>query len=154
MCWPWPEEDLYWFWSQKVKSQGHIWTLKFASFLHDNSITFRHTIMILHTLVGQHPNLCTTICPTLCQGMEGAWGIDTYSRYILTVETLYFIHIYETAQEQYSACLLISFMSCLQAALIMQVLQLTDQQIAMLPPDQRTSILILKDQISKSAAQW
>lgn len=29
----------------------------------------------------------------------------------------------------------------------MQVLQLTDQQIAMLPPDQRASILILKEQI-------
>lgn len=41
----------------------------------------------------------------------------------------------------------------LQAALIMQVLQLTDQQIAMLPPEQRQSILILKEQISKSAAQ-
>nr|XP_022287668.1 cleavage stimulation factor subunit 2-like [Crassostrea virginica] len=40
-----------------------------------------------------------------------------------------------------------------KAALIMQVLQLTDQQIAMLPPDQRQSILILKEQISKSAAQ-
>lgn len=40
-----------------------------------------------------------------------------------------------------------------KAALIMQVLQLTDQQIAMLPPDQRASILILKEQISKSAAQ-
>ncbi|XP_021376877.1 cleavage stimulation factor subunit 2-like isoform X2 [Mizuhopecten yessoensis] len=38
-----------------------------------------------------------------------------------------------------------------KAALIMQVLQLTDQQIAMLPPDQRQSILILKDQIAKSA---
>nr|KAG5705062.1 hypothetical protein BaRGS_018792 [Batillaria attramentaria] len=36
------------------------------------------------------------------------------------------------------------------AALIMQVLQLTDQQIAMLPPDQRQSILILKEQISKN----
>ncbi|XP_048766239.1 cleavage stimulation factor subunit 2 tau variant-like [Ostrea edulis] len=40
-----------------------------------------------------------------------------------------------------------------KAALIMQVLQLTDQQIAMLPPEQRQSILILKEQISKSAAQ-
>ena len=39
-----------------------------------------------------------------------------------------------------------------QAALIMQVLQLTDQQIAMLPPDQRQSILILKDQLTKNAA--
>jgi cleavage stimulation factor subunit 2 len=38
----------------------------------------------------------------------------------------------------------------LQAALIMQVLQLTDQQIAMLPPEQRQSILILKDQLTKS----
>lgn len=42
--------------------------------------------------------------------------------------------------------------SILQAALIMQVLQLTDQQIAMLPPEQRQSILILKDQLSKN--QW
>ncbi|KAK7107641.1 cleavage stimulation factor subunit 2-like [Littorina saxatilis] len=37
-----------------------------------------------------------------------------------------------------------------KAALIMQVLQLTDQQIAMLPPEQRQSILILKDQLSKN----
>lgn len=38
-----------------------------------------------------------------------------------------------------------------KAALIMQVLQLSDEQIAMLPPDQRQSILILKDQIARSA---
>lgn len=41
--------------------------------------------------------------------------------------------------------------SVLQAALIMQVLQLTDAQIANLPTDQRQSILILKEQIAKSA---
>ena len=40
-----------------------------------------------------------------------------------------------------------------QAALIMQVLQLTDQQIAMLPADQRQSILILKEQIARSGGQ-
>lgn len=34
-----------------------------------------------------------------------------------------------------------------KAALIMQVLQLTDEQIALLPPEQRQSILILKEQI-------
>ncbi|KAM5146618.1 cleavage stimulation factor subunit 2 isoform 2-T2 [Mantella aurantiaca] len=38
-----------------------------------------------------------------------------------------------------------------KAALIMQVLQLTPDQIAMLPPEQRQSILILKEQIQKSA---
>ncbi|XP_060044643.1 cleavage stimulation factor subunit 2 tau variant isoform X2 [Erinaceus europaeus] len=38
-----------------------------------------------------------------------------------------------------------------KAALIMQVLQLTADQIAMLPPEQRQSILILKEQIQKSA---
>lgn len=38
-----------------------------------------------------------------------------------------------------------------KAALIMQVLKLTDEQIAILPPDQRTSILMLKEQIAKSA---
>ncbi|CAN0551985.1 unnamed protein product [Rangifer tarandus platyrhynchus] len=37
-----------------------------------------------------------------------------------------------------------------KAALIMQVLQLTADQIAMLPPEQRQSILILKEQIQKS----
>ncbi|XP_037678680.1 cleavage stimulation factor subunit 2 [Choloepus didactylus] len=37
-----------------------------------------------------------------------------------------------------------------KAALIMQVLQLTANQIAMLPPEQRQSILILKEQIQKS----
>lgn len=37
-----------------------------------------------------------------------------------------------------------------KAALIMQVLQLSDEQIAILPPEQRTSILVLKEQISKS----
>ncbi|XP_037082257.1 cleavage stimulation factor subunit 2-like [Pollicipes pollicipes] len=38
-----------------------------------------------------------------------------------------------------------------KAALIMQVLQLSDEQIAMLPPEQRQSIMVLKEQISKSA---
>ncbi|XP_050529757.1 cleavage stimulation factor subunit 2 [Daktulosphaira vitifoliae] len=38
-----------------------------------------------------------------------------------------------------------------KAALIMQVLQLTDEQIAMLPAEQRQSILVLKEQIAKSA---
>ncbi|KAL1505514.1 hypothetical protein ABEB36_005062 [Hypothenemus hampei] len=38
-----------------------------------------------------------------------------------------------------------------KAALIMQVLQLSDEQIAMLPLEQRTSILVLKEQIAKSA---
>ncbi|XP_063980418.1 cleavage stimulation factor subunit 2 tau variant-like isoform X2 [Diachasmimorpha longicaudata] len=37
-----------------------------------------------------------------------------------------------------------------KAALIMQVLQLKDEQIAMLPPEQRQSILVLKEQIAKS----
>jgi cleavage stimulation factor subunit 2 len=37
-----------------------------------------------------------------------------------------------------------------QAALIMQVLSLTDEQIQMLPSDQRSSILKLKDQIARS----
>ncbi|CAL1284762.1 unnamed protein product [Larinioides sclopetarius] len=37
-----------------------------------------------------------------------------------------------------------------KAALIMQVLQLSDQQIAMLPPEQRQSIMILKEQIARS----
>ena len=37
-----------------------------------------------------------------------------------------------------------------KAALIMQVLQLTADQIAMQPPEQRQSILILKEQIQKS----
>lgn len=37
-----------------------------------------------------------------------------------------------------------------KAALIMQVLQLSDEQIAVLPPEQRASILVLKEQISRS----
>lgn len=37
-----------------------------------------------------------------------------------------------------------------KAALIMQVLQLSDEQIAMLPPEQRNSILVLKEQIAKT----
>lgn len=40
-----------------------------------------------------------------------------------------------------------------KAALIMQVLQLSDEQIALLPPDQRASILVLKEQITKSTHQ-
>lgn len=35
----------------------------------------------------------------------------------------------------------------------MQVLQLSDQQIALLPPDQRQSIMVLKEQIARSAQQ-
>lgn len=38
-----------------------------------------------------------------------------------------------------------------KAALIMQVLQLSDEQIALLPPEQRASILVLKEQIAKSS---
>ncbi|VVC32618.1 Hypothetical protein CINCED_3A024567 [Cinara cedri] len=38
-----------------------------------------------------------------------------------------------------------------KAALIMQVLQLTEEQIAKLPAEQRQSILVLKEQIAKSA---
>jgi len=40
-----------------------------------------------------------------------------------------------------------------KAALIMQVLQLSDQQIAMLPAEQRQSIQLLKDQIARGTAQ-
>lgn len=40
---------------------------------------------------------------------------------------------------------------CFQAALIMQVLQLSDEQIALLPPDQRQSIMVLKEQIARSS---
>lgn len=36
-----------------------------------------------------------------------------------------------------------------KAQLIMQVLQLTDEQIAMLPPEQRQSIMVLKEQINQ-----
>lgn len=38
-----------------------------------------------------------------------------------------------------------------KAALIMQVLQLSEEQIALLPPDQRQSIMVLKDQIARSS---
>jgi cleavage stimulation factor subunit 2 len=38
-----------------------------------------------------------------------------------------------------------------KAQLIMQVLKLTDEQIAILPQEQRASILVLKEQIAKSA---
>ncbi|KAI5646917.1 hinge domain of cleavage stimulation factor subunit 2 domain-containing protein [Phthorimaea operculella] len=40
-----------------------------------------------------------------------------------------------------------------KTALIMQVLQLSDEQIALLPPEQRASILMLKEQIAKSTQQ-
>ncbi|CAG7727689.1 unnamed protein product [Allacma fusca] len=40
-----------------------------------------------------------------------------------------------------------------KAALIMQVLKLSDEQIAVLPAEQRQSILVLKEQIAKSTSQ-
>jgi len=40
-----------------------------------------------------------------------------------------------------------------KAQLIMQVLQLTDEQIKILPEAQRQSILVLKEQIAKSTSQ-
>ena len=43
ICSPWPTEDLYWLWDQKVKGKGQIWTLIFAP--------YPHNIMILHTCV-------------------------------------------------------------------------------------------------------
>ena len=47
----------------------------------------------------------------------------------------------------YKVCKVFICFSLIQAALIMQVLQLTDEEIADLPPEQRQSILILKEQI-------
>ena len=38
-------------WGQKIKGQGHIWSLHFVSFPHDKSIYFWHTIMILHRCI-------------------------------------------------------------------------------------------------------
>ena len=38
-----------------VKGQGHIWTLNFLPFTHDNSISVWHTMMILHTCIHHHP---------------------------------------------------------------------------------------------------
>ena len=35
MYWPRPENDLYWFWGQRIKGQGHIMSLNFLSFPHD-----------------------------------------------------------------------------------------------------------------------
>ena len=43
------------------------------------------------------------------------------------------------------------FVVFLQAALIMQVLSLSDEQIQILPPDQRNSILKLKEQIARNS---
>ena len=37
--------------------------------------------------------------------------------------------------------------------LLKQVLQLTDEQIAVLPPEQRQSIMVLKEQISQNPAR-
>ncbi len=47
--------------------------------------------------------------------------------------------------------LVLKFSSLWQAALIMQVLQLSDEQIALLPPEQRQSIMVLKEQIARSS---
>lgn len=47
--------------------------------------------------------------------------------------------------------LIIYFLLNIQAALIMQVLSLTDEQIALLPDDQRQSIMLLKEQIARSS---
>ena len=65
------------------------------------------------------------------------------------------MHVHSCVFQKNSVFLLlltlnICILKTFQAALIMQVLQLTDQQIAMLPPDQRQSILILKEQIQRS----
>ena len=46
MYWPRPEKDLYCFWGQKIKGQGHIWSLNFVSFPHGDPISFWHTMMI------------------------------------------------------------------------------------------------------------
>ena len=40
MYWPRPEKDLYWFWGQRIKGQGHIWSLNFVSFPHDIHLFF------------------------------------------------------------------------------------------------------------------
>ena len=67
---PWPEKDPYWFWGQRSRSnlywyltsvdqdprrdsidfgsKGHIRTSNFVLFSHNNSMSFWHTIVIIH----------------------------------------------------------------------------------------------------------
>jgi len=75
-------------------------------------------------------------------------SICSFQMYKLDFKTLCsLLCILGTAAVRYD----VFIFSRLQAALIMQVLQLTPDQIAMLPAEQRQSILILKEQIQKTA---
>ena len=58
--WPWPRDDLYWFWVQKVNCQRQIWQFNFALFPHDNSFAICHRMMILHTCVDHDPERTST----------------------------------------------------------------------------------------------
>ena len=58
------------------KSPGQIFTLNFASFQHDNSITYWHTMMILYAWVHHDPRRTYWF---LCQYVKGQGLIQTWN---------------------------------------------------------------------------
>ena len=66
----WPKEDLYWFWDQNVKGQGHISTFNCVPFLHGDSFSFWYTMMILWWYDG--------VKRSKVKGKFHVWSIDCF----------------------------------------------------------------------------
>ena len=93
MCWPWPMEDLYWVWSQKVKGQGQI-DFKFFTvcitpfpcgihcwyFTHVLTITWGRPLLIL----GQRVKF----------GLQTFYYFHTITDFQFDIQWWYFTHVF------------------------------------------------------------
>ena len=92
----WPKEDLYWFLCQYVKGQGLIWTWNFVLFLHNNPITFLHTIMLLHTWVHHDPRRTSFDFRVIWSKVKVKYGLWTFQ--IFRTITITFWHTMMTLE--------------------------------------------------------
>ena len=91
MYWPRPEKDLYCFWGQRIKGQGHIWSLNFVSFPHGDPISFWHTMMIWWGQEVKGKGCTLYMC------IFRVWAIDCFRIVTLLpfdIQLWYFTHVF------------------------------------------------------------
>ena len=100
MCWTWPEEDLYWFWGQKVKGWGQF---GLQTFYHFCSITLFLVAYIDYT---SHRLTMTWGGPLLILGWKGQRSRSNLDFKLFTVSARQLTynddtsHVYCTSLEQ------------------------------------------------------
>ena len=81
-----------------VKGQGHIWTLIFLPFLHNNSISFWHTMTILHTCIDHDPRRTSINFGVKRLKIKVISGLWTFYHFRITsfpfgIQWWYFTHV-------------------------------------------------------------